>query len=82
MYFKQKFFQNALTKNYNENNLKDYIKGLYSEAGSKGQSITFILTDAKIKSENFLEYIKSFLSNGKIADLITKYEKDVFVLRV
>mmetsp|Transcript_8591 Transcript_8591/g.9745 ORF Transcript_8591/g.9745 Transcript_8591/m.9745 type:complete len:2884 (-) Transcript_8591:1352-10003(-) len=77
---KQKFFQIALTKSYNENNLKDNIKELYSEAGPKGISVTFIMTDAEIKSESFLEYINSFLSTGEIAGLIAKDEKDVFAL--
>ena len=77
---KHKFFQIALTKSYNESNLKDNIKELYSEAGTKVQSITFILTDTEIKSENFLKYINSFLSTGEIAGLIAKDEKDVFAL--
>ena len=38
------------------------------------------MTDADIKSENFLEYINSFLSTGEIAGHIAKDKKDVFVL--
>jgi len=77
---KQIFFQIALTKSYTENNLKENIRELYNFAGPGGQSVTFILTDAEIKSENFLEYINSFLATGEIAGLIPKDEKDVFAL--
>ena len=78
---KQKFFQIALTKSYSETNLKDNIKELYADAGPKDQSITFILTDAEIKSVNFLEYINNFLLIEEISGLIAKDEKDVFVLK-
>jgi dynein heavy chain, axonemal len=77
---KQIFFQIALTKSYSENNLRDNIKELYQFAGPGGQSVTFIMTDAEIKTENFLEYINSFLATGEIAGLIPKEEKDVFAL--
>lgn len=77
---KQIFFQIALTKSYSETNLKENIRELYNEAGPKGNSVTFIMTDAEIKSENFLEYINSFLATGEIAGLIPKDEKDVFAL--
>ena len=77
---KQKFFQIALTKSYTENNLKENISELYQIAGPSGGSVTFILTDAEIKSENFLEYFNSFLSTGEIAGLMAKDEKDVFAL--
>ena len=77
---KQNFFQIALTKSYSENNLKDSIRELYQQAGPSGNSVTFILTDAEIKTENFLEYINSFLATGEIAGLFTKDEKDVFAL--
>jgi dynein heavy chain len=77
---KQRFFQIALTKSYTENNLKENIAELYSTAGPAGGSVTFILTDAEIKTENFLEYINSFLATGEIAGLMAKDERDVFAL--
>ena len=77
---KQIFFQIALTKSYSEGNLRDNIKELYQYSGPGGQSVTFIMTDAEIKSENFLEYINSFLATGEIAGLIPKEEKDIFAL--
>jgi dynein heavy chain len=77
---KQVFFQIALTKTYNLNNLKDDIKQLYRDAGPAGKQVSFIMTDAEIKSETFLEAINSMLATGEIAGLIPKDEKDVFCL--
>ena len=77
---KQVFFQISLSKTYGENNLKDDIKGLYREAGPMGKQVTFIMTDAEIKTEDFLEAINSMLATGEIAGLIPKDERDVFAL--
>jgi len=60
--------------------LKDDIKNLYREAGPLGKQVTFVMTDAEIKSEDFLESINSMLSTGEIAGLIPKDERDVFAL--
>lgn len=77
---KQIFFQIQLTKTYNDNNMKEDIKNLYREAGPAGKSVTFILTDAEIKSETFLENMNSMLATGEIPGLIPKDEKDVICL--
>jgi dynein heavy chain len=77
---KQEFFQIALTKSYTETNLADDIRELYQWAGPQGKSVTFILTDAEIKTEDFLEFINSFLATGEIAGLLTKDDKDLFAL--
>lgn len=69
-----------MTKTYNLNNLKDDIKELYRFAGPMGQQVTFIMTDAEIKSETFLEAINSMLATGEIPGLIPKDEKDVISL--
>ena len=69
-----------MTKNYTENNLKDDIKNLYREAGPAGKNVAFILTDAEIKSEDFLESINSMLATGEISGLIPKDERDQFGL--
>lgn len=77
---RQVFFQISLTKTYGENNLKDDIKNLYREAGPLGKNVTFIMTDAEIKTEDFLESVNSMLATGEIAGLIPKEERDVFAL--
>jgi len=80
-YIEQKqFFQISLTKSYSDSNLKDDIKELYHMAGPEGKSVSFIMTDAEIKSESFLEIINSMLSTGEIPGLIPKDEKDVISL--
>jgi len=60
--------------------LKDDVKNLYTEAGPKGNNVTFIMTDSEIKSETFLEAINSMLATGEIPGLIPKDEKDVVSL--
>lgn len=60
--------------------MKDDIRNLYREAGPAGKNVTFIMTDAEIKSEDFLESINSMLATGEIAGLIPKEEKDVYAL--
>jgi dynein heavy chain len=76
------FFQISLTKTYSENNLKDDLKNNYHEAGPGGKNVTFILTDAEIKQETFLEYFNMLLSTGEVAGLIAKDEKDVYSLEI
>ena len=72
-------FKIQLTKTYNENNLKEDIKFLFDIAGHKGKPITFILSDAEVKNEGFLEYINMILSTGEIPGLIPKDEKEVWL---
>lgn len=49
---------------------------MYIKAGSKGEGVTFILTDNEIKSEGFLEYINNMLATGEIGGLIPRDELD------
>lgn len=74
------FFQISLTKTYNDNNLKDDIRQLYTFAGPKGQQVAFIMTDAEVKKESFLEALNSMLATGEIPGLIPKEDKDVIAL--
>jgi dynein heavy chain len=41
----------TVTKNYTITNLLDDIRIMYEEAGPKGGKVTFLLTDAEIKTE-------------------------------
>jgi len=75
-------FQISLTKTYNLTNLMEDVKGLYELAGPGGQSVTFLMTDADVKSENFLEAINSHLATGEIPGLLLKEDKDVIPLQV
>ena len=58
------FCQISLTKTYNVSSLLEDLKVYYHKAGPEGKSVAFILTDAEIKTESFLEYINSLLSTG------------------
>lgn len=69
-----------MTKSYNDTNLKEDIKNLYRESGPLGKNVTFILTDAEIKSETFLEAINSMLATGEIPGLIPKDERDHYAI--
>ena len=75
----QKLQQIVLVKGFNENTLKEFIKGLFGLAGHKGFPTTFIMTDAEIKREEFLEYINMVLSTGEIPGLIPKDEKEIWL---
>merc|ERR1719160_1459448 len=73
---KHSCFQITITKNYNDNALFEDIRGLYVGAGQKGNQVTFLLTDAEVKHEGFLEYMNSILATGEIAGLFQKDERD------
>jgi dynein heavy chain len=74
---RQFIFQIALTKSYNLMNLFDDVKLLYEKAGPKGESVCFLMTDAEVKSESFLEAINSMLATGEIPGLLGKEDKDL-----
>ena len=71
------FFQIALTKTYNDNNLKENIRELYEIAGPQGKQVAFVMTDAEIKKESFLEAINAMLATGEIPGLIPKEDKEM-----
>lgn len=77
----QFFFQISLNKSYGDNQLKEDIKQLYEKAGPMGQSVTFILTDAEIKKETFLEALNSMLATGEIPGLHQKEDRDLIPLQ-
>ena len=57
--------------------LSEDLRELYLRAGQKGQPVTWIFTDAEVKSESFLEYMNSILATGEVVGLYQKDEKDV-----
>ena len=75
----QKLQQIVLVKGFNETFLKEFIKGLFALAGHKNFNTTFIMTDAEIKKEEFLEYINMVLSTGEIPGLIPKDEREIWL---
>jgi dynein heavy chain, axonemal len=71
---RHKLFQITLTKSYNVSSLLEDLKVVYDWAGHLRKPVTFLFTDAEIKSEDFLEYINSVLMTGDVAGLFAKDE--------
>jgi len=78
---RQTFFQVILNKQYGDAQFKENIKELYNIAGPQGGAVTFILTDAEIKFETFLEAINSMLATGEIPGLFLKEDRDLIPLQ-
>lgn len=45
---------------------------LYKKCGQEGKNATFILTEAEMKDETFLEIMNSFLMTGEVPNLFPK----------
>ena len=71
---RSKLFQITLTKTYGVAALKDDLKAVLEVAGRQRRSVTFLLTDAEIKDEGFLEYFNSLLLTGEVPGLFAKDE--------
>jgi len=69
--------QIVLTKSFMLKDLIDVIRDQYEKCGPKMGSSTFLMTDAEIKNETFLEAINSMLATGEIASLFTKEDKEI-----
>jgi dynein heavy chain len=54
--------------------LREELKTLFDLTGHLNKKVTFIMTDAEVKKESFLEYINMILSTGEIPGLIAKDE--------
>ena len=67
-------FQITLTKTYNVASFMEDLKFCQDLAGHQRKSVTFMLTDAEIKSEAFLEYVNSLLLTGEVPGLFAKDE--------
>lgn len=50
---------------------------MFDSAGHYGRPTTFLMTDAEVKKEDFLEYINMILSTGEIPGLLQKDEKEI-----
>ncbi|CAF1059416.1 unnamed protein product [Adineta steineri] len=72
-------FEIQLTRNYNEISFRDDLKILFNQVGLKNKKTVFILNDAQIIDENFLEYINNILSNGMIPTLYNEEERDEII---
>ena len=77
-----RFFQIALTKSYTEKTLMEDIKSLFDDVAMQNKQVSFILTDAEIKNDGFLELINSLLATGEIPGMLNKDDREMFMLGV
>ncbi|XP_060913896.1 dynein axonemal heavy chain 12 [Labrus mixtus] len=68
-------FQPEISKSYGIIEWRDDLKMLLKNAGVKGQKTVFLLTDAQIKDEAFLEDVDSVLNTGEVPNLFAIDEK-------
>lgn len=71
--------QIVISKSYGEKELKEDIKIGFEKAGKDNKPVVFLMTDAEVKNEEFLEYINMILSTGEIPGLFQKDEKEIAI---
>lgn len=76
---RQKLYQMVITKNFTEKDFKEELKSVYDLAGHQNKPTTFIMTDAEVKKEDFLEYINMLLSTGEIPGLLAKDDREIWL---
>ncbi len=64
-----------ITKNFNIESFREFMKGVLRECGMKGNQVTFLFTDTQITDESFLEDINNLLNSGDIPNLWEPEEK-------
>uniref|UniRef100_A0A669PGZ6 Dynein axonemal heavy chain 12 n=1 Tax=Phasianus colchicus TaxID=9054 RepID=A0A669PGZ6_PHACC len=72
-------FQPEISKTYGTNEWREDLKNLLKNAGVKGLKTVFIITDAQIKEESFLEDIDSLLNTGEVPNLFAADEKQEII---
>lgn len=68
--------QIELTRSYGKDEWREDLKKLYISAGVQGKDTVFLLSDAQIKNEVFLEDINSILNSGIVPNLFAMDERE------
>ncbi|NXK36347.1 DYH7 protein, partial [Piprites chloris] len=68
-------FQPEISKTYGTNEWREDLKRLLKSAGVKGLKTVFLISDAQIKEESFLEDVDSVLNSGEVPNLFAADEK-------
>ncbi|NXF75625.1 DYH7 protein, partial [Sclerurus mexicanus] len=68
-------FQPEISKTYGTSEWREDLKRLLKSAGVKGLKTVFLITDAQIKEESFLEDVDSLLNTGEVPNLFAADEK-------
>jgi len=58
-----------ITKGFDTDKFRDFIKDIMKLSGVEGKGITFIFTDNQILYESFLEDINNILNSGEVPNL-------------
>lgn len=68
-------FQIELSRNYGVADWHGDLRRVLALSGGRGQSTVFLLSDAQIKDESFVEDINSLLNSGEVPNMLAADEK-------
>ncbi|KAA6382715.1 MAG: putative dynein heavy chain, partial [Streblomastix strix] len=75
-------FEIQLAKNYGMNEFREDLRKLYDIAGAEGKPVVFLLSDAQIVQESFLEDINGILSSGEVPSLYDPVQREQVIQRI
>ncbi|CBZ54592.1 GF18580, related [Neospora caninum Liverpool] len=70
----QQCFQVEVNRNYGHAEFQEDLKKLYNATGVDGKRTTFLLSDANILNESFIEDVHNMLSSGEVPNLFSADE--------